>query len=295
MIERHFLRPRHIRNIAEDFERRTGVFSTIINKINSNSSDVSYFVNSLYGLYLELAAYELYLNKDEKLYWKYFLKSVQCCKNFYKLSLSSKEKELIKLDDIGDFELERGTYINFITPWHFRTHLKLALLARDNELLGMLAQIKEEKFDPEKAGLSGDRFHLLTFRYINEILNGNNDIKVKELYDEAYKAVVDYFEDEGDSYTESSIYFDLELLKAVREKDTVTFNERLAGRLESFKNFYGESGNESRIDGLYAPIPTGLAAFAYDQGMEITVESDYMPRFLVEGKFAEEKIKWPMG
>lgn len=295
MIERHDIGRRGKIFIEKRFKRALDSVEVITQKITSGEEDISYFINSLYEIYRDLAAIELHTNGSEKLYWKYFLKSVQCCKNFYKLSLSSKEKELIKLDDIGEFELETGTYINFITPWHYRTHLKLALLARDNELLGMLAQIKEEKFDPEKAGLSGDRFHLLTFRYINEILSGNDDIKVKELYDEAYKAVVDYFEDEGESYTESSVYFDLELLKAVREKDTATFNERLAGRLEAFKNFYGESGNESRADGLFAPFPTGLAAFAHDQGMEITVESDYMPRFLVEGKYAEEKIKWPMG
>lgn len=293
MIERHNISRRAKMFLDDDFEGALDSLKVISEKLTNKEGTPSYLMNSLYSTYIELAAYELFNNNAEELFWKYLLKSVQCCKNFYKLSLSSNEKELIKLDDIGEFELKTGTYINFITPWHYRTHFKLALLAHDNELLAMLARIKEDKFDPEKAGLSGAEFHWAGYRYINEILNSNDETKVKELYEEALKATIEYHEDEGEPYEESSIYFDLEIMKAIREKNSESFNKHLAGRLEAFKAFYGDKTGRSA--GLFAPFPTGLAAFAYDQGLEITVESDYMPRFLVEGKYTEEKIKWPMG
>lgn len=66
--------------------------------------------------------------------------------------------------------------------------------------------------------------------------------------------------------------------------DPGRFNEDLAEAAALHKRFWeGEPGRASRPEGFFALGPTALAALAHENGIEVTVASDYLPRNFVEG------------
>ena len=66
------------------------------------------------------------------------------------------------------------------------------------------------------------------------------------------------------------------------------FNERLHDALIAHQH-HRTTGDRSRDPmGFFALAPTAIASWAYDGSAEFTVESDYLPRWLVEGAFERE-------
>ncbi|MGI5167869.1 immunity 49 family protein [Spirillospora sp. CA-253888] len=73
------------------------------------------------------------------------------------------------------------------------------------------------------------------------------------------------------------------LLDRLVENDPDGFNEALAQALELFRQYHSVGERADDPDNQVALDVLGLACLAHDRGRPVTVESDYLPRRLVEG------------
>ncbi|WP_437729014.1 immunity 49 family protein [Sorangium sp. So ce861] len=77
---------------------------------------------------------------------------------------------------------------------------------------------------------------------------------------------------------------DLELLYRVMTGDQAGFDAALPKALKGHKHYYGRGDGKRDILGQLALRPLALCAVARDAGMTIGVESDYLPRPVLEGR-----------
>ncbi|MFJ6918078.1 immunity 49 family protein [Streptomyces sp. NPDC101133] len=85
------------------------------------------------------------------------------------------------------------------------------------------------------------------------------------------------------------LYPPLELFHRYQLQDSAQFNKALAGSLVAHKEYWGGDGARSLSgDGLVALGPLAIASMAYDAGMPIEVESEYLPAELVRFGWAGE-------
>jgi Immunity protein 49 len=78
----------------------------------------------------------------------------------------------------------------------------------------------------------------------------------------------------------------MELLASLLEGNVQNFNESLADALECHKKYW--SSDEQKAGdprGFIAVAPLGLACAAYDAGFPVEVESDYIPKCILERQF----------
>ena len=94
--------------------------------------------------------------------------------------------------------------------------------------------------------------------------------------------------------TEKGLFYDLQIFKSIIENNNNAINKIIEDRLKKYKEYFSQPGNESDTNGLFLYKLAGLCAFLNDIGFKITIESDYLPKFLIEGDFTKEKLTWPM-
>lgn len=71
-------------------------------------------------------------------------------------------------------------------------------------------------------------------------------------------------------------------LLRVLEEDEAGFNQSMEAALILHRDFWSEPDRKNEPMGFVSYALTGIAALAYDRGMRLTVESDYLPGYLVE-------------
>jgi len=76
------------------------------------------------------------------------------------------------------------------------------------------------------------------------------------------------------------------LWNAILSKDQTAVDKALKSALEHHKLFWGNTENSKKIFGWISLPLLAACAYAYDHGMDLNVESDYIPRWLVTGDFA---------
>ncbi|MFC8721080.1 immunity 49 family protein [Kitasatospora sp. NPDC057198] len=85
------------------------------------------------------------------------------------------------------------------------------------------------------------------------------------------------------------LYPPLELFQLFIRREVEAFNDSLATALTWHKEYW--TGNEARStkpEGFVALAPLAVAVLAYDAGMEIEVESQYLPHHLLHGTWVGE-------
>jgi hypothetical protein len=74
------------------------------------------------------------------------------------------------------------------------------------------------------------------------------------------------------------------VLRAIASGDVGTLDSAMVGLLKAHKAIFGR-GQDSKGAGSLLCMPAlALGAMAFDRGIETTVESDYMPRWLLRGE-----------
>ena len=78
---------------------------------------------------------------------------------------------------------------------------------------------------------------------------------------------------------------EIDLLFRLLENDSVAFNESLIKALERHKKHWSEKNLKNDPRGFIAIGILGLVSIAYERGMTIEVESDYIPKYIFQGDF----------
>ncbi len=263
-----------------------------IKYITTQKTD-THFLCSYYENYYELSMYELFLNKNEKNAIDYLNKAINANDALYKIANSRGEEIKIFYEGIPEAIIKGQVIYNHITPWNFPDHFCLILLARKKNYLNEMLNFDIDNFNPEKAGLSGPAYYNNYIKiFINFFRIKKTDILLEEM-EKCNKEITDYAEVRGKKVEDNYSYSTILLFKAILEKDSNTANQLLEKRLILYKNSYED--DLSNPLSLYPYHLLGWCAFLNDIGMEITIQSDYLPEFLVKGTFTKEKWTWPMG
>ncbi|MCB9586019.1 MAG: immunity 49 family protein [Polyangiaceae bacterium] len=75
----------------------------------------------------------------------------------------------------------------------------------------------------------------------------------------------------------------LDVMRAIRAGDASTFNDAALQSLKAFKAFWGTGKNKSDPDSYHDWLGTALAIDGEARAMTYEVESDYTPRWLIDG------------
>ena len=86
-----------------------------------------------------------------------------------------------------------------------------------------------------------------------------------------------------DNYVLNILVPCLQLMLRLIEGQAAPFNEALHWALERHKKYWGSAKNKTDPEGFLALGPLACASLAHDAGITIEVESDYLPRRVVEG------------
>jgi hypothetical protein len=78
---------------------------------------------------------------------------------------------------------------------------------------------------------------------------------------------------------------EIDLLFRLLENDSVAFNESLIKALERHKKHWSKKNLKNDPNGFIAVGILGLVSIAYERGMTIEVESDYIPKYIFQGDF----------
>jgi hypothetical protein len=78
---------------------------------------------------------------------------------------------------------------------------------------------------------------------------------------------------------------EIDLLFRLLENDSVAFNESLIKALEWHKKHWSKENLKNDPNGFIAVGILGLVSIAYERGMTIEVESDYIPKYIFQGDF----------
>jgi hypothetical protein len=77
----------------------------------------------------------------------------------------------------------------------------------------------------------------------------------------------------------------MELVASLLDGNVQNFNESLADALECHKKYWSDDERSGDPRGFIAIAPLGLACAAYDAGFPIEVESEYIPKYILERQY----------
>lgn len=110
---------------------------------------------------------------------------------------------------------------------------------------------------------------------------------VSQSFEEHYSTIIYY-----DTYYHFRLRYEYLCIEAIMQNDETKFNESLQKGLEFHKSFWGQkprkrSDYDCRSDagGFISLTLLAVCCLAHDKGMNITVESDYLPKWMIEGDF----------
>jgi Fe-S-cluster formation regulator IscX/YfhJ len=160
------------------------------------------------------------------------------------------------------------------------TSFYLAMICRDNDRLRRLAEVPVSLLRD-----SGAVFDAYIYSWVETLQSfwlGRQDVGDKLV------AAVDATSPEALRYTDADLvskilYPPMILLYRIIRRDAVEFDKALVDALRQYKAYWtADEDRATSADGLVALGPLAMACLARDQGITVDVESEYLPKALLE-------------
>ncbi|GEM_PF-3048594 len=213
------------------------------------------------------------------------------------LLLKNNPNRSLLIDINGKAELSLTTNINTgysDEDWLFAWYL--AVILRNKQILEEL--YKQNNYSTIRTNEKDHiRIEHLWFRFLysmHEVDRPDMNLfkEMKTIIDNNMKG---YYMPDVDEFPYSNYYISFNkalILKAIIENDQDAFTEHLFDGLTYHKMLWGQERGLNKGDaplfkdphGFISWAHTALAAMAYDKGIRVEVESDYMPKWIVEGE-----------
>lgn len=172
---------------------------------------------------------------------------------------------------------KKSTAFLSIADWKVAVYVELILRSDDNlKLLSNAAKLvfKHEKIHYESAG-EVEWMLLLALANGDAILAKTEASKLEPLIDVGKEGFAKLIQG-----PQSLVWI------AIFQQDQAKLDLALLAGLQAHKEFWGNSTNSQKEYGWLSFPLLAACAYAYDHGMDINVESDYIPRWLVTGDFS---------
>ncbi|WP_158852242.1 immunity 49 family protein [Saccharothrix deserti] len=159
----------------------------------------------------------------------------------------------------------------------------LAVVCRERQRLTALASVPEEVLRAADVGY--DAYMLSWVDTLQTFFRNGPDLDAK------FAATVESVNRAANTPQElvtRLIYPPMELLYHVLDRDADRFNESLERALELHRQHWSTGGRETNPDGFIALAPLAMAVLAQEVGIEVLVESEYLPKYLLSGAWVGE-------
>lgn len=158
----------------------------------------------------------------------------------------------------------------------------LSIILRDQKALTFLKSIPDNFLRKTIASPFA-----IEFAFLN-ILSALSDRKKLK------KAILEYDETDYDerfdlAHTQQNLYGSVvNVLKPVLDNNQSEFDNRLAQAIHDLKKYFTrDNGPSSDPFSWISYYLLAAAAYAFDQGMNVTLETDYLPLWMVKGEFSD--------
>jgi Immunity protein 49 len=192
----------------------------------------------------------------------------------YRLAANSTEQ--VKLDLEGKEMLVTGQIGAFLDFIYWLPVWRVANLLRENSALKSLVEATETLYGKE-------------FSLLSDLDSKFTGLLHASLYREDINSALAQIErllevhstDDSD-YSKFLKLPELLVWKSVLSMDSVSFKANMVNGLEKHKDFWGTTENRTSAHGWISLPLLQVAAYAHDHGMDLDVESDYIPDWLVK-------------
>lgn len=248
-------------------------------KIDFRSRDIISFYTSI----INDIGYSIVLNCDKDEIFQSFFYALQFGLNHFKLASNpNKEREIqVGKTTIKTVGKETRDYIDFGT---WMTVFYTAVILRDKKAIDFLTGL-ENRF-MKQGNVSFDDVRIAEVEVYKVLFE---DSKYLEKAIEIYELK----EKEFSKTNPSRNWIDnqgtpvIMLCKSVLQKDAFGFNDLLEKALNKHKEYFSKKDRAADFWGWVSFPLLMICSYAYDNGISITVESDYIPRWLFEGNFKD--------
>lgn len=215
---------------------------------------------------------------------------------FYSLGYNVNKDVLVRFGD-KPITLKGRPYKSYMGIIDWFKALGLFFVLRDRAGIDLLMSAPRSAF--ENAAIQHTELDFRILRVIQNIYNQSAAKDMMKYIQEALEATdpkLNMYDVDKES-TDFVLYIEEPLLRvwmAALMNKAAYFNEQLEDALLLHKKYYSNSDRHTDYDGwiswrLLAPV-----VFAHDSGIKIEVESEYIPKWLVEGDFkdVEQWVNW---
>ena len=158
----------------------------------------------------------------------------------------------------------------------------LALCCRESNLLNSLANISVDVL--KRSSTQNDDYLYLQIEALQSYWQNTRDTPIKIV--RAMKATDPDLIRLGSLSTVLNISIpEIDLLYRLIENDKNAFNYALNKALEHHKRFWGTEQFKNHPEGFIAVGILGLVSIAHSKGINIEVESDYLPKYIYQAEF----------
>ncbi|WP_158843822.1 immunity 49 family protein [Saccharothrix deserti] len=155
----------------------------------------------------------------------------------------------------------------------------LAVVCRDKKLLDVLCAVPVSAM--RRPGSSSDEFAFLWVDALQSYWRREPDVLGK--LNTALEATGAEKSVMPKAMALQCYYPTMKLFHYLARQEAEGVNSTLAEALQSHKKYWGQKSRANNPDGLLALGPLAMACIAYDLEIELAVESEYVPRGLLEG------------
>lgn len=189
----------------------------------------------------------------------------------------------VKVDTIGTTEVRDGNYLIWMSV------VDIAIILRDGAAFNSLMEIPEEPLLAAHRP-QGDDFNFKYFRYYRsmyhrEINQGNALLELYEATDPKNLKV------QTPLFVLTHWVPIIDIHFAVLKRDGKNFNLKLESAILEQKRYHKAKLEQEDIgDGdmvSFDPSLVAAASFGSQRGLKMAIESDYLPRWMIEGDFSQ--------
>ncbi|WP_053720809.1 immunity 49 family protein [Saccharothrix sp. NRRL B-16348] len=179
-------------------------------------------------------------------------------------------------------DVEPGSYAK-VGNW--LVALWLAVVSRDEERAQQLAAVPQDLL--RASGTEYDRF---MYDWVDSL---QKFFRTDPALEDAFTATMNGTDPEVVTIASTDVLLDLlyppiEMLYFVLRRDEERFNDSLERALTGHRRYWTTGGRETRSDGMVALAPLAISVLAGQVGIEVRVESDYLPPDLLSGAWVGE-------
>ncbi|MCM3265409.1 immunity 49 family protein [Streptomyces thermoviolaceus] len=171
----------------------------------------------------------------------------------------------------------------YVTPAAWINAFYLAVVCREKDRISALCHVPVSLL--RENGSRFEEHHYAWIETLQAYWRGDQDLVQKLV------AAVDGTDPQSvaDPETVSKLlYPPMEMFHRFIRKDNDGFNQALANAIKWHKEYWSEEIRAFQASGFVALGPLAMVCFAYDAGMPIEVESDYLPAVLIKRNWCGE-------